>query len=300
MSICGQRSTHHYLARHGKRGHAWTPRAGIPAFISWMEGQPKLPPFARRLTNEEKQAALPAGPCCARWAGPAPSRFCIDAARPGRKNLFLRKMHQGTLTAFIALPSSRPPALPRRCVLMEVGPGLALPKATRFLSAASSRARKQAGAGGHFVAEVPRREALDMEKRHAELAFLTMDELAAFCDIIPARAAVRVAPCAGPWIFYKMRAHPRALGRAYALQIAELEKCALTSPGAREQCRQAFCPAGIRRIRHAWGGYLAGYISLCAVRDEMEVLNLAVRRNAAGGRGMNAGCFSGLTKPGAK
>ena len=29
-------------------------------------------------------------------------------------------------------------------------------------------------------------------------------------------------------------------------------------------------------------GYLAGYISRYSVRDEMEVLNLAVRRNAAG------------------
>ena len=64
---------------------------------------------------------------------------------------------------------------------------------------------KQAGAGGHFVAEVPRREALDMETRHAELAFLTMDELAAFCDVIPARAAVLLRHAAGPWIFYKMR-----------------------------------------------------------------------------------------------
>ena len=33
-----------------------------------------------------------------------------------------------------------------------------------------------------FVAEVPRREALDMEKDTQNWLFLTMDELAAFCD----------------------------------------------------------------------------------------------------------------------
>ena len=74
-----------------------------------------------------------------------------------------------------------------------------------------------------------------------------------------------------------MKAHPSRLGPQYAPQIAELEKMCFDQPWSEEQCRQAFAQPAYAAFGMPGADILLAYISLYLVRDEMEVLNLAVR-----------------------
>lgn len=70
---------------------------------------------------------------------------------------------------------------------------------------------------------------------------------------------------------------PGRLGPQYAPQIAELEKLCFDQPWSEEQCRQAFAQPAYAAFGMPGPDILLAYISLYMVRDEMEVLNLAVR-----------------------
>lgn len=70
---------------------------------------------------------------------------------------------------------------------------------------------------------------------------------------------------------------PIRLNAQHALQVAELEQLCFEQPWSEKQCRQAFEQQSYYAFGILAPEFLLAYISIFMVRDEMEVLNLAVR-----------------------
>ena len=144
-----------------------------------MESQPKLPPLCEAL--DEKNRPL----CLLDYANALEQGLrhrAFALMLRGRDGKFILRKNGDTygFYRFTFLPAG---LAGEDAAIAEIGAGLGVAESHPvFVGRIQPCPESRQGLVDIFVAEVPRREALDMETDTQNWLFLTMDELAAFCD----------------------------------------------------------------------------------------------------------------------